>query len=406
MNLLIIDHIQTARHSLRRNRMRTALTTLGIAIGIASVTTILSLAQGVTNSVSQQVDAVGGNVAVIRPASETSAARSANPLAIQQYSTSSLREADLELISEAGASLHVAPLMTFEAALSAGDDTITGSVLATSTDLAETADLPLLEGEFIRDSAPITPATIGQELALELFGETNPIGKSFTIRETSFVVVGTFERTDNPVNYNGVDFDRVVAVRLVDGKALNDGQVQIQQINVAADSSAELDTALARIETDLEEAHGSKDFSIVSGQDVATPTNQLFDLLTRVMIAIAAISLVVGGIGIMNIMLVSVAERTREIGIRKSVGASSQTILSQFLVESLLLSLMGGIAGLVLGVAVAYGLGSLLYLTPVVTWPIALVGVGLAIVVGVGFGIYPALKAARKDPIESLRQYR
>ncbi len=407
MSLLLFDHIQTAQQSLKRNRLRTALTTLGIAIGIASVTTILALAQGVTQSVSRQVDAVGGNVAVIRPDAETSAARNANPLSLQQYATSSLRESDLKLIRDAADGLRVAPIMTLETTLSTRDDDSTvGTIVGTSTDLAETADIPLLEGEFIRDAAPITPATIGQELALDLYGEENPIGKTFSVRDTSFVVVGTFERLDSPVNYNGIDFDQTVIVRLSDAKKLNGGQVQLQQINIVAESSQDLQAALGTIETELVEAHGGTDFRIVSGEDVAAPTSQLFTLLTRVMIAIAAISLVVGGIGIMNIMLVSVAERTREIGIRKSVGASSQTILTQFLIESLMLSLIGGVLGLLLGVALAYGLGSVLYFTPVFTGLIVVAGLGLAVLVGAGFGMYPAARAARKDPIESLRQYR
>ena len=156
----------------------------------------------------------------------------------------------------------------------------------------------------------------------------------------------------------------------------------------------------------LLQAHGGeKDFSIAVGQDIGKPTNQLFVALTQVMTAIAAISLFVGGIGIMNIMLVGVAERTREIGIRKAVGASNASIVSQFLIESLMMSLIGGLIGYFTGYVLAFIISTQLYFAPAFTWQVAAIALVMALCVGLIFGIFPALKAARKDTIESLRQY-
>ena len=160
------------------------------------------------------------------------------------------------------------------------------------------------------------------------------------------------------------------------------------------------------VEKKLKESRdGDQDFTLVSGQDIAEPTNQLFIALAGVMTAIATISLVVGGVGIMNIMLVSVVERTREIGLRKAIGASNRNILDQFLIESLVVSLAGGVFGYLAGYFVAFGISRFLTFTPVFSWQIAAVALGVSVVIGVLFGLYPAIRAARKDPIESLRQY-
>lgn len=407
MSLLTVDHILTAKQSLVRNRTRTALTTLGIAIGIASVTTILALSQGVTNSVKDQVNEIGGNVAVIRPGYLSTPDRPSNPLSFQRYGTSTLREDDISLIRDFDKSLSVAPIMTLEGTLQAGDESVThGTIVATTPELAATTHLPIEEGQFIDNKSTANRATIGQQLSIDLFGEENAVGNTFKLRGQTFTVIGTFKRMNNPVNYNGIDFDRSVVIALDHGKSVHNGDAHIQQINIAAPSSGQLADATKKIVKGLVESHGEQDFTVVTGREIAAPTNQMFSMLTRVMTAIAAISLVVGGIGIMNIMLVGVAERTREIGIRKSVGASSKTIMSQFLMESLIMSLLGGIAGIVIGVGVAFAIGGTLFLMPVFTGKIILIALGLALVVGIGFGMYPAIRAARKDPIESLRQYR
>lgn len=407
MSFLLTDHINAAKQSLARNRLRTILTTLGIAIGIASVTTILALAQGITNSVANQVSEIGGNVALIRPGHQDAEQRFTNPLAIQRYGTSTLHGTDISLISDAAKGLSVAPIATLEGTLRAGDEAVShGTIVATTSALADTTELPIDEGQFIDDDSSSTWATIGQQLSIDLFGEENSVGNTFKLRDETFTVVGIFKRINNPINYNGIDFDNAAVISMEDGKRVHGSDLNIQQINVAAPDSSTLASAGEAITNSLIKAHGEADFTIVSGSDVASPTNQLFELLTGVMAAIAAISLVVGGIGIMNIMLVGVAERTREIGIRKSVGASNKAILMQFLVESLMMSLLGGLLGVAMGIIAAFAIGSSLFLVPVFTGTIALVALGLAVVIGITFGIYPAVRAARKDPIESLRQYR
>ena len=405
MKLLLIDHIETALHSLRSNRVRSFLTMLGIAIGIASVTAILSLTDGVTNSVKQQVANVGGNIAIIRPGTESPETPSV--LNQQTYNTSTLNESDVDVITKAAPDTAVAPIMQIETTLQAGDSTVhNGTVVATTPALTETTSLPIDDGQFIDETTSMQTAVVGNQMSIDLFGTNSPIGKTFYMRGQRFTVIGILKPLKDPVNYNNIDFNRAVIVDLETGRTLHRGNTQIQQINIKAGSPDALTTALKNIDTKLAQAHNERDFHIIDGKDVAEPTSAIFTLIARTMTAIAAISLVVGGIGVMNIMLVSVAERTREIGIRKSVGASNRNIIAQFLAESILVSLIGGLVGTTVGVVLAFVIGASMYVTPVFSWQIGTVAFGFSLGIGIIFGLYPAIRASRKDPIDSLRQYR
>ena len=405
MSLLLIDHIETAVHSLRTNRVRSFLTMLGIAIGIASVTAILSLTDGVTDSVRQQVSNIGGNIAIIRPGTAT--INQAPVLTPETYNTSTLNETDLSVIAAAAPNAAIAPIMQVTAALRSGDTTIpNGTIIATTPDLAKTTQLPVADGQFIDETTAMQTAVVGTQLSIDLFGTDNSIGKTFMIRDQRFTVIGILKPLREPVNYNNIDFNRAVIVDLDTGKTLHRGNTQIQQINIKAASPETLETALQAIDTKLAQAHDERDFHTIVGDAVAEPTSAMFGIIARTMTAIAAISLVVGGIGVMNIMLVSVAERTREIGIRKSVGASGSNIVAQFLAESILVSLIGGLIGTTIGVVLAFVIGTSLFVTPVFTWQIGLISFGLSLGIGVLFGLYPAVRASRKNPIDSLRQYR
>ena len=182
--------------------------------------------------------------------------------------------------------------------------------------------------------------------------------------------------------------------------------IQIQQIDIQADTVTNLNQIIIAINKTLLKNHGGeKDFSVLTGDQISQPTNQLFYAITGVMTVIATISLIVGGIGIMNIMLVTVAERTREIGIRKALGANNTDITCQFLIESLVLSVGGGIIGYFSGYIISFGIGAFLAFYPIITWQIAAIAIFISIIMGTLFGLYPAFRAAKKDPVESLHQY-
>jgi putative ABC transport system permease protein len=407
---LIVEHIQNAYYSLRSTKLRTLLTILGVAIGVASITTILSLSGGVTKLVGNQIDDLGGNIAVVRPGVVTKSLNDfTNPSTAGVFTTSSLTERDLHDIENLEGVEAAAPLMVLNGSIKAtmsGTKPANSTIIATTPSLETIAKLPVRDGQFIDDFTDQNTTVIGNQLSIDLFGTDQSIGQTFTFRGETFRVIGILNHINNPINYNNVDFDHTAIISLESGKGFNQGIAQIQQINISAEMVNKLPGVIASShKLLLKNHHDEKDFTILSGKEIAEPTSKFFVGVTLVMTVIAAISLVVGGIGIMNIMLVGVAERTREIGLRKAVGASNANIVWQFLIEALIMSFLGGILGYVGGYLIAFIISTSLPFAPVITWQIAAIALGVAVIVGGIFGLYPAIRAAQKDPIESLRQY-
>jgi ABC-type antimicrobial peptide transport system permease subunit len=389
--------------------MRSSLTMLGITIGVASITTILSLSGGASQIVSSQVDSMGGNIAIIRPGAKSDAALQdiTQFSAPQHFAASTLTENDLRAIEKIDNIASFAPMMVLSGAVKGNTAApINTSIVSSTPDLADVSDLDIRDGEFLNPDLDTFTAVIGAQLSVDIFGTEASIGKTVTIRGQSFTITGVLKRTNEPINYSGVDFDQSVIINQQAGRLINQGVTQIQQIGIKSDSIDNLNQVIIDLNKTLLKNHlGEADFSVLSGDEIAQPTNRLFFAIAGTTTAIAAISLLVGGIGIMNIMLVSVAERTREIGIRKAVGASNSDIVAQFLIESLALSIGGGISGYILGYLASFAISTLLPFTPIFTWEIAATAIVVSIIIGTLFGIYPAIRAARKDPINALRQY-
>lgn len=409
MRFLFVNHLQNARQSLRSNRMRSALTMLGITIGVASITTILALSGGASKIVSDQIDALGGNIAVIRPGSASD-----NPLSdltqlssTQRFAASTITSDDLATVAAIPHVTSVAPMMVLSGAVKAESSApISAPIIATTPSLADISGLHIQEGQFLDPDLSGHTAVIGPQLSVDAFGTEASIGKNLSVKGQAFTIIGVLKRQNNPINYNSIDFDNAVIITQNDGQILNQGALQIQQIDVRSDTIGNLGRVIIDLHKALLKNHmGEADFSVLSGDQIAQPTNRLFSAIAGTTAAIAAISLLVGGIGIMNIMLVSVAERTREIGIRKALGAGNRDIVAQFLIESLALSIGGGIGGYIIGYLVAFGISSFLPFFPIFSWQIGAVAVGVSLVIGTLFGLYPAIRASRKDPIDALRQY-
>lgn len=408
MRLLLLNHIQNASQSLRSTRMRTTLTMLGVTIGVASITAILALSEGASRVVSRQVDDLGGNISVVRPgAPATLGDNFTIPASQTHFATSTLTESDLAHIKQLEHVKAAAPLMIISGSIKSNDRSLSRlPIVATSPELASIAHLQLHAGQFIDKETNPNTVVLGMQASIDLFGTEDSTGQTLSMRGQTVTVIGVLKRINNPINYNNVDFDNTAIVGLDLGKSFNQGIAQLQQINIQADSVQYLPTVIDKTNAVLLSLHKhEKDFATLSGNELSRPTSQLFFAIAGVGTAIASISLVVGGIGIMNIMLVTVAERTREIGLRKSLGASNAHIVWQFLIESLAIGIGGGITGYLFGYIVAFAISSQLTFSPVFTWGIAGVAAGVSLIVGVLFGLYPALRAARKDPIEALRQY-
>lgn len=406
MRLLLLNHFQNARESLRANRMRTFLTITGVTIGVSSIVAILSLAGGAGSIVTRQVDDLGGNIAVVRPGDHGGGTLNdlANQQAHRSYTASSLNQRDVDAIKKLTHVDMVAPVSILTGTLEADSVAPSSSttLVATTADFLPVSNVALQAGQFVDSKEP--NAVIGAQLSINLFGTENSLGKTFRVRGAEFRVAGIMERQKNPVNFNGFNLDNAAIIPLQ--LAGNLGQVpQIQQINVRADSVANLERVVIDANKVLLENHGGeKDFSVLTGDSISEPTSQLFMAIAGVTAAIAGISLLVGGIGIMNIMLVNVAERTREIGIRKALGATSGDIVWQFLIESLIMGLAGGILGIIFGLALAFVISLFLTFNPSVNWLIPVVALSTSALIGVCFGLYPAYRAAKKNPIDSLRQ--
>lgn len=410
MPVLFVDHITSAYESLHSNRLRTGLTVLGVTIGIGSTTVILALSSGASHIITNQINQLGNTIAVVRPSSTNHGPQLTDLTASLSGSnvTSSLTEQDVTSIQEIHNVKAVAPLMFIGGSITAGNNTPSDSTLiATTSSLARIASLPIDEGQFIDETTDENTAVVGSQLSINLFGTTESIGKLFHTHGSTFRVIGILSPLNNPVNYDNVDYDNAAIIKLDSGKSFNQGVATLQQIDIRVSSQNLLPSVLAQANKRLSHNHhNEKDFSILSGNDLARPANELFSTVAITLSAIAAISIVVGGIGIMNIMLVDVNERTREIGIRKALGASNVHIVSQFLIEALMMGLVSGIFGYLSGYIVAFLIArTFLTFNPVFSWPIAAFALCMAIAVGLVFGLYPAIRAARKNPIEALRQY-
>jgi putative ABC transport system permease protein len=375
---------------------------------MACIVLILSLSGGLQQLIASQVSGENGNTLVVRPESNRGA-NDKNFLALigssQTYARSSLTTADATSISKVQDVVSVAPLAVTENNLKGDYEAPASKLVASTAELEKIVNLPLETGQFIDDGSGHNQVVLGFKLSQRLFNSTETIGETVKVKDTTFLVVGVLQQLNLPVNYNDVDFDESAIVSIKQAAKINDN-LQIQQINVKVKNQAALSTVSSQVDQLLlKNHHGEPDFSVLSGGEVSNSTKRLFDTITAILSLVAGVSLVVGGIGVMNIMLVSVSERTREIGIRKAVGATNTNILVQFLCEAFILSLAGGLLGLLFGYAFAFGASGMMPFQPAVSPSI--IGLSIAISVGLScvFGIFPALRAASKDPIDSLRHY-
>lgn len=408
--MMIPDNFRMAVASLRSAKLRSFLTMLGVIIGVASVVTTVSLGEGVKRQVSGQLDLLGGDLITIRPGQtpETGSGSGLGSFGILSsgMGIGSLTELDLKTVRDTDGVRDAVPLSLINAVPSARDKKYEhGLVLATNGNLPSVLNQKVEFGVFFNPSEDDRQvAVIGASASAELFRESAPIGKTIQIRGQDFIVRGILEETAASPFNPGPDFNNAIFIPYTAGKNLNDNVAPIYQILAKPKKANEVDIAISGISANLEKVHGGqRDFTILGREDNLAVTNEVVVLLTSLIGGIAAVSLLVGGIGIMNVMLVSVSERTREIGIRKAIGATSRQIRTQFLIEAVVLSLWGAVIGLLVSGVINFMLRVTTEFQPVITWQTIGIAAAVSILVGAVFGAAPAFKASRKDPIEALR---
>lgn len=407
--MMLPENIRMGVNSVRKSRLRSFFTMLGIIIGVVSAITIVSLGEGVKRQIASQMTDLGINLITVRSGKlinrDTSGAIESVNL-FGGMGTTSLTDQDLASVKSAPGVKAAAPFGSISAVASYnGTKFKDGSIVATSNDLPKVMSHPIEFGTFFNgNEANKKMAVVGAGVAEKLFKENVPIGKSLIIRDQQFIVQGVYQRFDVDPIATGTDLNNTIFLPYDVAKTVSGGQLPIYQILVKANDAQIIDSAAAAIHTSLQKNHAEQeDFTVLKGDEAVAASSNVLQLLTRMVIGMAAITLFVGGIGIMNVMLVSVSERTREIGIRKAIGATNNQIRSQFMMEATILSVWGVLIGIFVAAVLNIIIRIFTNLQPVITPGPVIIASLISITVGVVFGVIPALKAARKDPIDSLR---
>jgi putative ABC transport system permease protein len=411
----LIDSLTIAIRSLFANKLRSVLTILGIIIGVGAVITLMSVGRGAQAAVTSTFEQMGTNVLNVIPRSpEVTGLAGLSP----ELATPSLTVDDAEALADVPSVVAVSPVCENIAEVTAGNESLAAIITGVTPDYQHILNYPLASGQFISDrnvASRDMVVVVGDEVAEELFGSNDPVGQEVKIKRKRFTVIGVLE--PKGAMAMGISMDRVVMTpiptfqaRLFSQQTAR-GEDAVQSIAVQVSSAEAIDEVQEEIEAILRKRHriaenDDNDFAIISQEQIARHLEQVTGVFTIFLGAIAGISLLVGGIGIMNIMLVSVTERTREIGVRKAVGAKRRDILTQFLLEAATLSLVGGGIGIIGGWLVSKVISHIQIggqvIHSVVSPDVVILAISVSIFIGLVSGIYPAMRAARLNPIDAL----
>ena len=388
MNLL--QALRMGMSGIAGNKTRSFLTMLGIIIGVAAVIVLVSLATGTTQSITDSISSMGSNLLTVN--------------VFGRGDTGSLTSDEMNEWKEREGISRLAPVVSGSDTVKAGTETISASLIGSNDDYLQMNDMNLTSGRTIADmdiEGRTQVAIIGSEIAEELFGDDDPLGQNIKISGSNFKIIGVLESSGSTLS--GSQDTRIVLPYTTAQRLFRNGR--ISQVSIEVATSEQVEEVKDYLDAFLLDKYGDEDYYNIFDQSELLETLQETTAMMAVLVGgIAGISLLVGGIGIMNIMLVSVTERTREIGIRKSIGAKKKHILSQFLVESVVLSCFGGLIGVLFGIGGTKLAGALSEsLNGTVSLPVVLVAFGFSAAIGIVFGVYPANKAANLNPIDALR---
>ncbi|WP_219835642.1 ABC transporter permease [Paenibacillus sp. R14(2021)] len=379
-----------AAKSILANKMRSLLTMLGIIIGVAAVIALVGVGQGTTKQVTDQVQSLGTNLLTVSITG--------------RGSKTTLDYKEAEDITNKDDIAYAAPFNQQNATVKNGSASTSVSVVGTTADYLDVKDYNVAEGRFVAQidlDYDQKIAVLGSTTATDLFGTANAVGKTFLINGVRYKVVGVLAAKGSSLTGSN---DEIVVIPITTSERLFKSK-GVKTINVQVAESDKMDTVMAELETALSKKfrNDTNSYRVFNQQDLLDSFSSISDTLSLALGGVAAISLLVGGIGIMNIMLVSVTERTREIGIRKAIGAKKRDILTQFLIEAVALSGLGGILGVGIGLGTSQLLSKFMHITVVLSVPIIGLAFGFSVFIGVVFGLFPANKASSLRPIEALR---
>ena len=393
-----------ATGSILKNKMRTMLTMLGIVIGVGAVIVMVAVGNGAQKQIEAQIKNLGTNLIVVTPGSTAAGGASQGA---QTFNRLTVADAD-KIKSDATLLSAVSPVIVTRTQVITGKGNWRTEIDGVSTDYLTIRDWGVTSGDLFTDDdvrAKRKVAVLGATIVKNLFPDSDPVGSQIQLGHVPFTVVGVLAAKGQ--TSSGVDQDDVILVPYTTAQDRLSGFTFLGQILASASSPNDMTAAQEEIRGIMRDSHGlggsPDDFTVRDQTAIAQAATSTTSVMTGLLAAIASISLVVGGIGIMNIMLVSVTERTREIGIRMAVGARGSDVLTQFLVESVVMSLLGGVVGLAIGFGGAAILGHVMGWTTATPLIAVFVAVGFSAAVGVFFGYYPARKAAALDPIQALR---
>lgn len=412
MSSMMRGNFRMSLSSVKGAKWRSILTMTGVIVGIVAVVTVVGIGEGVKRQVSQQLTNFGKDLVTVRPGKPSSkmslSSAAATDTIFGMNATLGLANNDVDVIQKSGEAKAVAPLGSVTGTVQVGSRAFANTpVIATNPDLPSVLNQKVEFGGFWDDridDGSAYAAVIGKNAAANIFEENVPLGRTFTFRGQTFVVRGVLSDFANVPFSPTASFDNAIFIPYRTASAITNNNAGLSAILVKPVDAKRIKDTETGVAQHIKDAHGGQqDFTVLGPDKAADNSNSVVQLLTTWIVAVAAISLFIGGVGIMNIMLLTVTERMHEIGVRKAIGATNRQILAQFITEAAVLSVLGGVIGILISLVV----DGLLYvysdLRPVISWRAIAVATGVSLAVGIVFGAIPAVKAARKDPIEALR---
>lgn len=407
--MIIIESIKLALSSIWAHKARSGLTMLGLIIGITAVVMLMSLGEGVKNDVKKTVGGLGTNIAfVISGNIDMTGSSGANGGVSNPANLMSgdiLKRADVDEIKKISGVKTAGAMTLVPGNVKKGDTLAIATVLGVDPVMQDVmTGIDLEEGRFInKDDSNKDVLVIGPSVKKMLFGDDNPLGQKINIGKVEMEIIGYLAQSKNSGALGSSELDSLVIMPYDTAIKFNNNQEKIFRIGVKVDDEFDTKEVVSKIKENMLLRHSKDDFSVFTQEDILNSLSTILNMLTLFISAIAAISLVVGGVGIMNIMLVSVTERTREIGLRKAIGATDAAILLQFLIESIIISLLGGAISLIVVRIGNEFVKKYADITPEITPFAWLLAIGVSVLVGIIFGLAPAIRASKKNPIEALR---